>query len=66
MPHATAQLDWELARAMTARLLGSAPEVNFSYARQSEGVEMRGSRVAAQFCGAPQPLPQEFSCSRRA
>ena len=61
MPHATAQLDGELARAMTARLLGSAPEVNFSYPRQSEGVEMHGSRVAAQFCGAPRPLPQEFS-----
>lgn len=61
MPHATVQLDWELTRAMSARLLGSAREVYFSYARQSEGVEMRGSRLAAQFCGAPQPMPQEFA-----
>ena len=30
MPHATAKLDWELARAITHRLLRSAPQVNFS------------------------------------
>lgn len=59
MPHATAQLDWELARAMSARLFNSAPEVYFSYARQSEGMEMRESRLAVQLCGAPQPLPPE-------
>jgi ATP-dependent helicase/nuclease subunit B len=61
MPHASPQLDWELARSVSARLLSSAREVNFSYARQSEGVEMRGSRLVAEFCGAPQPLPVELA-----
>jgi hypothetical protein len=44
MPHATPQLDWDLAEAITTRLLASAPEVHFSYARQNEGVEARPSR----------------------
>lgn len=61
MPHATAQLDWELARVMTERLLASAPEVHFSYARQCDGVETRASRLAAGYCGAPQPLPPEWT-----
>lgn len=60
MPHATAQLDWELARAMTVRLLGSAPEVCFSYARQSEGVETRAAQLIQHFCGDAQPLPREL------
>ena len=60
MPHASAQLDWELARAMTARLLASAPEARFSYARQSEGVEMRASRLVRNCAGAPRPLPCEL------
>jgi probable DNA repair protein len=57
MPHASPQLDWDLARAITVRLLASAPEVHFSFAQQSEGVEARPSRLIAQFAGAPQPLP---------
>ncbi len=61
MPHSSAQLDWEVARAATLRLLASAPEVRFSYARQAEGVEMRPSRLAAQCAGRPQPLPAEFA-----
>jgi ATP-dependent helicase/nuclease subunit B len=61
MPHATAQLDWELARAITARLLAAAPEVNVSYAQQKGGVETRASRVAAQFAREPQPLPTELA-----
>ena len=60
MPHASPKLDWDLAEAMTRRLLASAPEVHFSYARQSEGVEARSSRIVAQFAGAPQPLLKEF------
>ncbi len=56
MPHATAKLDWDLANAMTRRVLASAPEVHFSYARQSEGVEARPSRLVAQVAGWPQPL----------
>jgi len=61
MPHATSQLDWELAQAITLRLLRSAPQVCFSYARQSEGVDTRSSRIIAQLAGVPQPLPAGLS-----
>lgn len=60
MPHATALLDWELTRAITLRLLHSAPQVNFSYPRQTEGVETRASRIVTQLAGLPQPLPAEL------
>ena len=56
MPHATPKLDWDLADVMTRRLLASAPEVHFSFARQSEGVETRPSRIVAQLAGPPQEL----------
>jgi probable DNA repair protein len=61
MPHATAQLDWDLAHAISARLLASAPEVHFSYARQTEGVEARPSRLIVQLGGEPQLLPAELA-----
>ena len=61
MPHATPQLDWDLAHAITTRLLASAPEVHFSYAKQIEGVESRPSRLIAQLAAPPQPLPAEFA-----
>ena len=61
MPHATAQLDWDLAATVTRRLLASAPEVHFSFARQSDGVEMLPSRLVAQFAGPPQMSPAEFN-----
>jgi probable DNA repair protein len=57
MPHATHQLDWDLAQTMTERLLASTPELHFSFARQIEGVEARPSRLIAQLAGPPQPLP---------
>jgi len=57
MPHATAQLDGGLAQAITARLVASSPEIHFSYARQSEGVEARPSRLIAQLAGAAEELP---------
>jgi probable DNA repair protein len=60
MPHATAQLDWVLAESITRRLVSSAQEINFSYARQAEGVEKRASRLATQIAGAPQALPVEL------
>ena len=41
MPHASAQLDWDLAAVMTRRLLASTAEIRFSCARQSEGVERK-------------------------
>lgn len=60
MPHGTAQLDWELAQAIATRLLATAPEVNFSFARQNEGTEARPSRLVAQLAGLPQPVPAEL------
>jgi probable DNA repair protein len=61
MPHASPKLDWDLANAMTRRVLASAPEVHFSYARQSEGVEARPSRLITQIAGSPQPLPADLT-----
>jgi probable DNA repair protein len=60
MPHASPKLDWDLAKSMTRRVLASAPEVHFSYARQSEGVEARPSRLVAQIPVLVQPLPAEL------
>jgi len=57
MPHASAQLDWDLAGAMTNRLLASAPEVHFSFASQTKGVEARPSALVVGLTGAPLPLP---------
>jgi ATP-dependent helicase/nuclease subunit B len=61
MPHASPQLDWELAESITARLLAAAPEVIFSYAQQKEGLETRPSRLAVDFAGAARPLPDELA-----
>jgi probable DNA repair protein len=59
MPHATPQLDWNLARSITTRLLASAPEIHFSYARQRDAEDTRPSRLIEQFAGAATPLPSE-------
>jgi ATP-dependent helicase/nuclease subunit B len=61
MPHASLQVDWDLAEAMTQRLVSSTPELNFSFTRQQEGVERRPSRMIAQGAGAAQPIPPDFS-----
>lgn len=61
MPHATAQLDWELATAVTQRLAASAAEIHFSYARQNADVEARPSRLIVQLAGAPTPVPAELA-----
>jgi probable DNA repair protein len=61
MPHASPQLDWELAESITARLLAAAPEVVFSYAQQKEGLEMRPSRLITAIAGAAQALPEELA-----
>ncbi len=60
MPHASPKLDWDLAAVMTRRLLASAPEAHFSYARQSEGVDARPSRLIVQLAGLPEPPPAEL------
>jgi ATP-dependent helicase/nuclease subunit B len=57
MPHASPQLDWELADAITRRLSASAPEICFSYAQQVGGVDGRPSRIVTQLAGPPEPLP---------
>jgi probable DNA repair protein len=60
MPGSSAQLDWDLADAMTSRIAASAGEVIFSYARQKEGVEARSSGIASRVAGHAQPLPLEW------
>ena len=60
MPHATAQLDWDLAHAIATRLIASAPEVHFSYAKQDEGTEARPSRLIEQLAGKGADLPLEL------
>jgi probable DNA repair protein len=61
MPHATPQHDWELAAAITRRVLAAAQEVHFSFAKQNEAAEARPSRLIAQLAGPPQPLPPELA-----
>ena len=61
MPHAAPHLDWDLSAAMTHRLLASAPEVHFSYAKQIDGIDARPSRLVVQIAGAPQNMPAELS-----
>jgi len=60
MPHASPQLDWQLARAIGERVLASAPQVHFSHALLKEGVETRPSRLVAQLAGEPTPLPSQL------
>ena len=60
MPHSSPQVDWDLAAATTRRLLASAGEVHFSYAKQAKGVDRRPSRLIAQLVGKPQTLPAEL------
>jgi len=48
MPHGSPLLDWKLSSAITERLIRSATEVHFSYARQVEGVEASPSRLIAK------------------
>jgi probable DNA repair protein len=60
MPHATAQLDWELARSITHRLLAAGTQIHFSFAKQNESSEARPSRLVVQLAGSAQPLPPEL------
>ena len=57
MPHASPQLDWDLAASITGRLLLSAQHICFSHAHQKDAVEMRPSRLITQFAARSQPLP---------
>ncbi len=60
MPHASPQLDWELASSITRRLLASGREIHFSYAKQNDAVEARPSRLIAQIAGEANELPPEL------
>lgn len=64
MPHATPQLDWELAEAITHRILASAQEVHFSYSRQNEGTEARPSCLITQLAGEAHKLPPELTAPK--
>jgi probable DNA repair protein len=61
MPHSSHQLDWQFASAITNRLLGSAPEVHFSYAAQKDETETQPSRLITQLAVAAQPLPPHLA-----
>jgi ATP-dependent helicase/nuclease subunit B len=61
MPHASPQADWDLAQTATHRLLASAGEVIFSYARHSAEAEARPSRLVKRMVGDPIDLPDENS-----
>ena len=60
MPHATPQLDWDLAESITNRLLVTSPVIHISFPRQSEATEGRPSRLMVQLAGSPRPLPAEL------
>lgn len=60
MPHATMHGDWQLAEVMIARLMTSAPEVCFSYARQNQDAEAPPSRIVSLLAGAAQPIPSDL------
>jgi len=60
MPHATPQLDWELSEAISRRILASAREVHFSYAKQNETTEARPSRLIIQLAGEAQKLSADL------
>jgi probable DNA repair protein len=65
MPHASAQLDLQLARIMTARLRSSSPEITFSYSQQIGGIDKRPSRLAEEVAGAAGNLPGSLQAPGR-
>lgn len=58
MPHGSAELDERLAEVVAGRLLASAPELSFSFARQSAEGEQDCSRLVEALAGKPEPLPE--------
>ena len=60
MPHSSHQVDWEFASAITQRLLGSAPQVHFSFALQKDDVESLPSRLIVQLAGPPLPMQEDL------
>ena len=50
MPHSDPLQEWAIADAMTTRIIGSAPVVQFSYSRRKESLEQRPSRIVLKHC----------------
>lgn len=66
MPHSTPQQDWDLAHAVTARLLRSAPQIVFSYAQHDADAELRPSPLLTDLFPhdfRPQSATAHFSSS---
>jgi probable DNA repair protein len=61
MPHATPQLDWELAEAITNRILASAAEIHFSFAKQNETADARPSRLITKRAGDAEELTPDLT-----
>lgn len=57
MPHSTPDDDWNLAHAVTTRLLSSTPQLVFSYAERDAEAEFRPSPLIARLF-PPQSIPQ--------
>lgn len=60
MPHSSAQIDADLARTITHRLLRSAPEICFSYSQIRDKSEANPSRMLSAIIGNPTSLPLEL------
>ena len=60
MPHANKLDDYELAHAMTKRILASAPEVSFSFARQNADAFAGPSNLIVHAAGLPVRLPEDL------
>ncbi|WP_109484552.1 PD-(D/E)XK nuclease family protein [Occallatibacter savannae] len=60
MPHSSHLADWEFSKAITTRLLASAPSVHFSFASHKGDVESRPSRLMLQMVGEAAPIPQDM------
>ncbi len=57
MPHSLPQINRELARTVTARLLASGPEIVFSYAQREQDAELRPSPlIAGLFTDNAEPI----------
>jgi probable DNA repair protein len=65
MPHASAQLNLQLAKAMTSRLAFSTPELCFSFALQIDGIDKRPSRLAQDIAGPAAKLPASLQNGSR-
>jgi ATP-dependent helicase/nuclease subunit B len=57
MPHATPEDDWNLAHAITMRLLGSTQQIVFSCAQREKDAELRPSPLIAGLFPDIQPQP---------